>query len=190
MIKTIITSSMLGIGLAMDASAVSMANGLNDPKMKMKKCILISLMFALFQGLMPLIGYFIGNAILTKIEWLIPWIALFLLVIVGANMLYEGIKNKNDENVIDSTLTFKDIIIQSIATSIDALSVGLTIANYQTFQALISVTIISIITFFICFGAIFIGKKFGTKLGNKAEILGGCILIIIGIEIFIQGIFL
>lgn len=191
MIKIIITSFFLGIGLAMDACAVSMANGLKEPKMKLRKIILIAFMFGFFQALMPFIGYLVGSAFLTKISGIIPYVALILLGIVGGKMLFEGIDSKDeiDDESKSKELTFKVLIIQAIATSIDALSVGFTISDYKMIEALISVTIIAIVTFIICVGAVFIGKKFGTKLGKKAEILGGIILIAIGIEIFVSGVF-
>ena len=189
MTHIIITSILLGCGLAMDACAVSMANGLKEPKMKFNKIALIAFMFAFFQAAMPLIGYFVGSALLSKIEWIIPWVALVLLSFVGGKMLYEGIKHKDEEEDDNKTLTFKALIIQAIATSIDALSVGFTISNYTILQAFICCAIVAIVTFIICVAAVFIGKKFGTKLGNKAEILGGIILIGIGLEIFITGVF-
>lgn len=190
MTKIIITSIFLGIGLAMDACAVSMANGLKEPQMKLRKIILIAFMFGLFQALMPFIGYLVGSAFLTKIEGIIPFVALALLGIVGGKMLFEGLEKKEEEDELkNKDLTFKVLIIQSIATSIDALSVGFTISDYKMIQAIVCVIIIAIVTFIICVGAVFIGKKFGTKLGKKAEILGGIILIAIGLEIFISGIF-
>lgn len=186
-LKFFLTSSFLGVGLAMDASAVSMANGLKDPKMKINKVLLIAFMFAFFQALMPLIGYLVGHAVLELIEPFIPWIALLLLSFVGGKMLYEGMKNEGDEEV--KSLTFKALIIQAIATSIDALSVGFTFAGYEIIEALVACGFIALVTFVICILSVFIGKKFGDKLGNKAEILGGIILIAIGLEIFITGIF-
>lgn len=190
MTQIIITSILLGCGLAMDACAVSMANGLKEPKMKINKIALIAFMFAFFQAAMPLIGYFVGSALLSKIEWIIPWVALVLLSFVGGKMLYEGIKHKDEAEEDDNkSLTFKALIIQAIATSIDALSVGFTISNYTILQAFICCAIVAVVTFIICVAAVFIGKKFGTKLGNKAEILGGIILIGIGLEIFITGVF-
>lgn len=190
MTKIIITSIFLGIGLAMDACAVSMANGLKEPQMKLRKIILIAFMFGLFQALMPFIGYLVGSAFLTKIEWIIPFVALGLLGIVGGKMLFEGLEKKEeDDELKNKDLTFKVLIIQAIATSIDALSVGFTISDYKMIQAIVCVIIIAIVTFMICVVAVFIGKKFGTKLGKKAEILGGVILIAIGLEIFISGIF-
>ncbi len=186
-LKFFLTSSFLGVGLAMDASAVSMANGLKDPKMKINKVLLIAFMFAFFQALMPLIGYLVGHAVLELIEPFIPWIALLLLSFVGGKMLYEGMKNEGDEEV--KSLTFKALIIQAIATSIDALSVGFTFAGYEIIEALVACGLIALVTFSICILSVFIGQKFGDKLGNKAEILGGIILIAIGLEIFITGIF-
>lgn len=189
MIPVIITSFFLGIGLAMDACAVSMANGLNEPKMKINKVLLIATMFAVFQALMPFIGYLVGSSFLTKIEWIIPWVALVLLGFIGLKMLIDGIKHKDDCCEECKKLTFKALIIQAIATSIDALSVGFTISNYNIFEAIVSVLVIALVTLPICIAGVYIGKKFGTKLGCKAEILGGIILITIGLEIFISGVF-
>ncbi len=189
MTTVIITSFFLGIGLAMDACAVSMANGLNESKMKINKILLIAFMFALFQALMPFIGYLVGSALLTKIEWIIPWVALGLLSFIGGKMLLDGIKHKDDCCEECRKLTFIALIVQAIATSIDALTVGFTISNYTLFQAVVSVLIIALVTFPICIFGVYIGKKFGTKLGCKAEILGGIILITIGLEIFISGVF-
>ena len=190
MIQLVVTSLFLGVGLAMDACAVSMANGMNEPKMRLRKVILIAVLFGLFQGAMPTIGYLIGAVILGKIKWIIPWVALVLLGIIGGKLLYEGIRHKEDtEESLAKTSTFTTLLVQAIATSIDALSVGFTIANYAVLEATIAVLIIAVVTSIICLCAVYIGKKFGTKLGNKAEILGGIILIFIGLEIFIQGIF-
>lgn len=186
--RLIITSLLLGLGLSMDACAASMANGLNEPKMKPLKVVIIALMFGLFQGLMPLLGYFLGHAILNYIDKFIPWIALILLSFIGGKMLIDGIKNKKGEEEI-KVLTFKVLFIQAIATSIDALSVGFTIADYTIPNALICVSLVTLVTFIICIIAVYLGKKFGTKLGNKAEIIGGIILIGIGLEIFISGMF-
>ncbi len=183
---------LLGVGLAMDACAVSMANGLKNPSMKAGKVTLISLLFAFFQALMPLIGWICVHTILTKFEAFgkfIPYIALALLGFVGGKMLYEGIKH-GDEQTDGNSLTFWALIVQAVATSIDALSVGFTIAHYDIIEALVCVAVIAAVTFAICFGAVYVGKKFGTKLGNKAEILGGVILIGIGIWIFVKGVFL
>lgn len=183
-----IQSLLLGIGLAMDACCVSMANGLNNPKMSILKALIISFTFGAFQMGMPLIGYFVGHAFIQYIEPFIPWIALLLLGFLGGKMLIEGIKN-DDEETKNESLTLKIILIQAVATSIDALSVGFTIADYSVIEAVVSTSFILLATFGICVGAVYVGKKFGTKLGNKANILGGLILIAIGINIFVQGIF-
>lgn len=185
-----ITSFFLGVGLAMDAFSVSLANGLNEPTMKPKKMTLIAGIFAFFQGLMPMIGWICVHTILQYFqifEKFIPWIALVLLCYIGGNMLYDGIKNEAEE-VDKCSITLKALMVQGIATSIDALSVGFTIAEYGFFMALICIIIIMIVTYIICFGGLIIGKKFGTKLSNKATIMGGVILILIGLEIFISGI--
>lgn len=186
MFEFYVRSLLLGVGLAMDACAVSMANGLKESNMRLKKHIFIAMLFALFQAFMPLLGYFVGHALLEWIEKFIPWIALVILSFLGINMLISGIKNKKDEN--EKKLTIINLLIQAVATSIDALSVGFTFADYTLNQALLCAGSIAIVTFIICIIALWIGKKFGTKLGNKAEILGGVILIGIGLEIFLTGI--
>lgn len=184
-------SILLGVGLAMDAFSVSLANGLNEPAMKKKKMCLIAGVFAVFQALMPMTGWFCVHTIVNyfnSFEKFIPWIALALLSFIGGKMLIEGIKNK-DEEFEEKKTTFGTLIVQGIATSIDALSVGFTISEYGAMRASGSAAIIAAVTFGICLGGLVIGKKFGTKLSNKASILGGVILIAIGIEIFLTGIF-
>ena len=186
-----VKSILLGVGLAMDAFSVSLANGLNEPKMKVRKIGTIAGIFGGFQALMPLIGWICIHTIAIYFEMfqkLIPWIALALLGYIGGKMLIEGIKNDSDE---DDTcaIGLKGLLVQGVATSIDALSVGFTIADYNFMKALICAIIIAVVTFFICVAGVFIGKKFGTKLANKASILGGVILIGIGIEIFVSGVF-
>ncbi len=181
----------LGVGLAMDAFSVSLANGMNEPTMKKRKAIGVSGIFALFQFLMPLIGWVCVHTIaqaFTSFEKAIPWIALGLLGFIGGKMLYEGIKNKDCEGE-KPAVGFAALLVQGIATSIDALSVGFTIAEYEIWEALIACALIGVLTFFICFAGIYIGKKAGTCLANKAGILGGCILIVIGLEIFITSFF-
>ncbi len=183
-------SISLGVGLAMDAFSVSLANGLNEPCMRTRKMCGVAGLFAFFQGLMPMLGWLCIHTIVQYFTWFekcIPWIALILLGFIGGKMLYEGIKNKDGE-VECTGITFKALIVQGIATSIDALSVGFTIAEYEWFAALVSAVIIALVTFMICFVGLFIGKKVGTKLAGKAGILGGVILILIGLEIFITGI--
>ena len=185
-----LTSIMLGVGLAMDAFSVSLANGMNEIKMKKPRMCGIAGTFAFFQFAMPMIGWVCVSTIaqiFTSFQKFIPWIALALLCFIGGKMLYEGIKNKDSEEEKPAVGLWA-LIIQGIATSIDALSVGFTISNYNWLQALVSCSIIAVVTFAICFAGLFIGKKFGTKLANKATILGGVILILIGLEIFVTGI--
>ena len=181
------TSIMLGVGLAMDAFSVSLANGLNEPKMRKYKMCGMAGIFALFQFAMPLIGWILVSAAAKAFgvfEKMIPWIALILLGYIGGKMLYEGIKNEDDES---PAVGLKGVLIQGVATSIDALSVGFTISDYNFVEAVIACMVIGIVTFFICYAGLEIGKKAGTKLAGKAGILGGAILIFIGLEIFITS---
>lgn len=183
-------SLALGAGLAMDAFSVSMANGLNEPEMKKNKILTIAGLFAAFQCAMPLIGWVCVHTLIncfTAFEPFIPWIALVLLAFIGGKMLFDGIKNKEEETE-KIKLGIGTLLIQGVATSIDALSVGFTIAEYNFPMAFVCSMIIALVTFAICLAGVVIGKKFGTKLSNKAQILGGVILILIGIEIFISGI--
>lgn len=182
-------SALLGVGLAMDAFSVSMANGLNEPKMSKGKMCEIAGVFAGFQALMPMIGWICVHTIVqyfTAFEKLIPWIALILLGFIGGRMIAEGTK-KGESEEENMGLGIGALLIQGIATSIDALSVGFTISDYNWLMALVASLIIAAVTFVICVVGLVIGKKFGTKLSNKAQILGGVILIAIGLEIFITG---
>ena len=190
-IRLIFNSLLLGVGLAMDAFSVSLANGLNEPCMKTRKMCGVAGMFAFFQGLMPLIGWVCVHTIVQYFGWfekLIPWIALVLLCFIGGKMLYEGITNRC-ECEERRGVGFAALVVQGIATSIDALSVGFTISEYNLAEAVMSALIIAVTTFIICFCGLFIGKKAGTRLAGKAGILGGAILIIIGFEIFITSFF-
>lgn len=182
-------SILLGAGLAMDAFSVSLANGLNEPKMKKLKMLGVSGVFSAFQFAMPMIGWICVSAIaqyFNAFQKLIPWIALALLGFIGGKMLYEGIVNKNSEEE-KPAVGLSALLVQGVATSIDALSVGFTIADYSLSEALLSCFIIGAVTFVICFAGIAIGKKAGTALAGKAGILGGLILIFIGLEIFIKS---
>lgn len=181
---------LLGVGLAMDAFSVSLANGLNEPKMRKLKMCCISFTFAFFQAAMPLIGWVCVHTVVERFkafEKFIPWIALLLLCYIGGSMIIDAIKHKSEEEK-KPKVGIIALLLQGVATSIDALSVGFTIANYDFLMALVSALIIALVTFLICSTGLFIGKKFGTKLSSKSAILGGVILILIGIEIFITGI--
>lgn len=186
-------SVLLGAGLAMDAFSVSLANGLHEPSMSRKKVCQIAGTFAAFQAFMPMTGWLCVHTILQyfqAFEKFIPWIALVLLLYIGGKMLLEGIKDTGDEGgaknqEVDSTALF----VQGIATSIDALSVGFAIADYGFVMALVCSLIIAAVTFLLCVSGLYIGKKFGTRFSGRAAILGGVILIVIGLEIFITGVF-
>lgn len=185
-------SVLLGIGLAMDAFSVSLANGLNETCMKRKKMIGVAGVFALFQAAMPMIGWICVHTIVEKFqafEKFIPFIALILLAYIGGKMLLEGLKKNEEAEEECKAVGLSALLVQGVATSIDALSVGFTIAEYGLLMAIICAVIIMVVTFFICLAGIAIGKKFGTKLANKASVFGGVILILIGLEIFLTGIF-
>lgn len=212
-------SILLGIGLAMDAFSVSMANGLHDPKMKEKIKIKIAGTFAFFQFLMPMLGWMFVHFVLesfTQFKICIPWIALAMLLYIGGKMIYEAITGDEcEDDSVDAPLTKGDkndgekthnttmnnhkdkvvlsnheLVIQGIATSIDALSVGFTIADYKIFMAFLCAIIIAFVTFIICIIGLKIGAGVGMRMAGKASLLGGVILIIIGIEIFVKGIIL
>ena len=189
-ISFVVTSIMLGVGLAMDAFSVSLANGLNESCMRKRRMCVIAGVFAFFQAAMPMLGWFCVHTIVNTFqafEKFIPWIALALLLFIGGNMLREGIKGCDEEEGCPR-VGFWALIVQGVATSIDALSVGFTISEYGFFMALVCALIIAVVTFVICMAGLAIGKKFGTKLAGKANILGGVILILIGIEIWLTGI--
>lgn len=182
-------SILLGVGLAMDAFSVSLANGLNEPLMKKGRMCGIAGVFAFFQALMPMVGWICIHTIVNTFqvfEKLIPWIALALLGYIGGSMLREGIKGGEEEEELHG-VGFGALMVQGVATSIDALSVGFTIADYDFGKALLAAIIIAAVTFVICFWGLDIGKRVGTRLAGKASILGGVILIFIGLEIFITG---
>lgn len=183
-------SVLLGVGLAMDAFSVSLANGLNEPEMTRGKMCKIAGVFGIFQAVMPMLGWVCVHTIVQyfrAFEKLIPWIALALLSVIGGKMLVEGIRSK-DSQPEKVQVGMAALLIQGVATSIDALSVGFTVAEYGLDMVLVCVLIIAAVTFFICIMGLMIGKRFGTKLSNKASVLGGAILIVIGLEIFITGI--
>ena len=184
-----VKSALFGVGLAMDAFSVSLANGLNEPCMKKNKMLTVAGVFAFFQALMPLIGWVLVHTLVSlfsQLSVIIPWAALIILCYIGGKMIYDSRKCECEQ---PQGVGFKALIIQGIATSIDALSVGLDIADYNFVMALTSAVIIAALTFVICFCGIIIGKKAGTFLCGKAGIFGGCILIFIGLEIFISGVF-
>lgn len=181
-------SALLGAGLAMDAFSVSLANGLHESQMRKRKTVGIAGTFAVFQALMPMIGWICVRTVaqyFQAFEKAVPWIALILLLFIGGKMLYDGFQKKEEEE--PPKVGLAGLLVQGVATSIDALSVGFTIAEYVFLEALVCVVVIAAVTFVICLLGIMLGKKFGTKFSDKATIFGGVILIVIGIEIFITG---
>ena len=184
-----LNSGLLGVGLAMDAFSVSLANGLHDPHMSRRRGTIIAGTFAGFQAAMPMLGWVCVHTIVelfSSFEKFIPWIALALLGYIGGKMLVEGIKGEEAEEAAE--LSAGALFVQGVATSIDALSVGFTISEYGWRMALVCSLIIAVVTFFVCTAGLSLGKKFGTKLSGKASILGGVILIGIGLEIFVTGV--
>ena len=183
-------SVLLGIGLAMDAFSVSIANGLNEPKMKAPKMCGTAGVFALFQFLMPMIGWLCVTLIASVFgvfEKFIPWIALVLLLFIGIKMIIDTVNDNESEEKEPHKAGIAALLVQGVATSIDALSVGFTIAEYNAFESLLACAIIGALTFAICLGGIFVGKKAGGKLAGKSGYFGGAILIFIGFEIFITS---
>ena len=190
----IINSIFLGFGLALDAFSVSVADAMANPGMKKRRKFSIALTFAVFQTMMPLIGWICVKTIADKFtifQKAVPYIALILLAYIGIKMIIESRKGgeEEEENEGVAALTFATLMSQGIATSIDALSVGFAIADYSSLEALVSTLIIGITTFIICIFGLELGKKVGKAFSDKATLFGGCILIIIGLEIFIKGVF-
>ncbi len=184
-----LNSMLLGAALAMDAFSVSLANGLNEPDMRPARMCGIAGTFAGFQFAMPMIGWWCVHKLVelfSAFEKFIPWIALALLGFIGGKMLVEGIRHPEGENT--PAVGFWGLMVQGVATSIDALSVGFTIEQYDLRAALVASLVIAAVTFVICMGGLLIGKKVGTVMAGKASVLGGVILICIGLEIFLKGI--
>lgn len=192
----IVTAIGLGAGLAMDACAASMSNGLSEPYMKRKKSFLIAGLFGFFQILMPILGYLtitilsstLGDSFSKIFGYFVPWIALILLLFLGIKTIVEGVQEGKENETIESkkvkNISFEYLLLQAVATSIDALSVGIIYGNVKPLEAYLTFAIVGLVTFGICIVAVYIGKKFGTLFANKATIAGGIILIAIGLEIF------
>lgn len=182
----IIDIFFIGIGLAMDAFSVSVCKGLSMKKMNIKNSIIIATYFGAFQGIMPIIGYTLGTTFENLIASVDHWIAFGLLTIIGLNMIREAF-NK-DEKTSNDNVDFKSMIILAIATSIDALTIGVTFAFFDV-NIYLSSLIIAIITFILSLIGVKIGNKFGKKCESSASIIGGCILIFMGIKILIEHLF-
>ena len=200
---------VLAVGLSMDAFAVAICKGLAMRKVSWKNAAWVGLWFGGFQALMPLVGFLLANSFYQVIEVFDHWIAFVLLLFIGGKMLIEGLHPKeckivptdspNGATVTEDgrvscegqrALGIGALLIQGVATSIDALSVGFSIADYGTVEALVACLMIGVLTLGICTAGVLIGKKFGTRLAEKASVFGGAILILIGLWIFIEGVFL
>ena len=180
----IIEIILIAVSLAMDAFAVSICKGLSMIKMDWKKAIIIGLYFGIFQGGMPLIGYFLGVGFEESIKFIDHWIAFGLLAFIGGNMIKEAL-SKNDEDEVDDSVDFKTMIVLAIATSIDALAVGVTFA-FLNVNILLAVALIGIITFVISCIGVKLGNVFGDKYEKKAELAGGVVLVLIGLKILLE----
>lgn len=174
---------LISVALGMDAFAVSVCKGLSMRKMNWKKAIIIGLYFGGFQAFMPMIGYFLGSAFENIVTTIDHWIAFILLAVIGGNMIKESLSNDN-ENCNDDT-TFKTMLMLAIATSIDALAVGITFAFLKV-NLILAVSSIGVITFVLSMLGVKIGNIFGSKYKNKAELFGGCILILMGVKILLE----
>ena len=184
---SVIEIAIIGIGLAMDAFAVSICKGLAMKKMSYQKAIIIALFFGGFQALMPAIGYVLGTTFASKIAAIDQWIAFILLGLIGVNMIKEAL-GKEDDECLDDALHFGDLIMLSIATSVDALAVGITFAFFNV-SIVLSTSIIGFITFIICILGVKVGNVFGEKYKSKAELTGGILLIIMGCKILLDHLF-
>ena len=173
----------IGVGLAMDAFAVSVCKGLSMKKINWKKATIIALYFGIFQALMPVIGYFLGSSFSVLVEKVDHWIAFILLAIIGGNMIKESRDDELDKR--NDRVDFKTMIVLAIATSIDALAIGVTFA-FLNVNLILSISIIGIVTFLLSLFGVVIGNKFGDKFQNKAELAGGIILIILGLKILLE----
>ena len=189
----LLTILVLGIGLSMDAFAVSICKGLSLPKLTASKCLIVGTWFGVFQGIMPLTGYLLGSRFEPYVDTFSAWIAFFLLVLIGANMIRESLSE--EENTSNAEFGFKTMFFLAVATSIDALAIGITFscipvvitrALSRTANTLLACLLIACMTFLISVGGVKIGNVFGTRYQKKAEITGGIILICLGIKILIE----
>ena len=183
---SIIELLLIGIGLSMDAFAVSVCKGLGMTKLNKKNAFLIALFFGGFQALMPWLGWFIGSRFQKYIEQFDHWIAFGLLVFIGGQMIYESLKEKEEVEKEGDQLDIGQLFLMAIATSIDALAIGVTFALLPGVNIWTSIALIGCTTFMISFAGVVIGFRFGNKYEKKAQIVGGVILIELGIKILLE----
>ena len=184
-----VQNAFLGVGLAMDAFSVSIANAIADPDMKKGRRCLIAGTFGVFQTAMPLIGWFFFHWLAVSFdlaEKLIPWIGFILLLFIGGKMVWEGLHPSEDAEKRPVGLLM--LLGQGVATSIDALSVGVTMAEWDVSAALIGSVIIGAVTFAICLAGVLLGRQIGLRYAGRAGILGGLILIAIGVRLLLGAV--
>lgn len=181
-----VAAFLLGLGLSMDAFAVSICKGLCMKRVNIKQALIIATFFGGFQALMPLLGYLLANSFAVYIESIDHWIAFVLLAFIGGKMIFDVIRGGDDDDC-DACKPFsiKEIFVMAIATSIDAAAAGIALAMSGD-NIWLNITFIGVVTFLMCIGGVFIGNKFGTKLKDKASILGGIILILLGLKILLE----
>ena len=187
---TAATLFILAVGLSMDAFAVSISNGMCYRNIGLKQALATAVTFGIFQGGMPILGYFGGRLAEDLISSLDHWIALVLLGFIGGSMILESMKESgvSKDSCVTKTMGVKDLAVQGLATSIDALAVGISLAALKT-DIVAAAGFITVITFGVCLAGVFLGKRFGDFLGGKAKICGGLILIGIGVKIFVDHMF-
>ncbi|MEG2923774.1 MAG: manganese efflux pump MntP family protein [Oscillospiraceae bacterium] len=182
------TLFLLALGLSMDAFAVSVSNSMCFTALSKKQALSASFTFGVFQGVMPLIGFAAGRGFTETVSKLDHWICLVLLAIIGGKMLFDGVQSLRTPEACPAQKTYsvRLMLMQGVATSIDALAVGISLASLGNTNIWAAAGFIGVITFICCVIGHFIGKKAGGSLGNKAQILGGFILIAIGVKTFIE----
>lgn len=186
----IIDFILLGIGLAMDAFAVSICKGLGMTKINKNQLIIIASFFGGFQAIMPLIGYLLGNIFAKYVMQFSHWIAFVLLAFIGIKMIIDAIKERNEKDIAeekDKPISFKEITLLAIATSIDALAVGVTFSFYEDINIVLAIVIIGVITLIISAIGVLIGNIFGSRYRFIASLIGGIILVLLGIKILLEG---
>lgn len=177
---------LIGIGLSMDAFAVSVCKGLAMQKYNWKKATLLAVFFGAFQALMPLLGWFLGSQFRRNIVSVDHWIAFGLLTLIGGQMIYECFREEEEDLEEENDLQILQVLILAVATSIDALAVGITFALLPGTNIYVSVSLIGCITFLLTYLGVFVGNRFGNKYETKAQIAGGIILILIGLKILLE----
>ncbi len=178
----------VAVGLSMDAFAVSVCKGLGMKRMNIRNALTISLFFGGFQALMPCVGWFLGTRFQKYIVRYDHWIAFLMLVYIGGKMIKDSVCDGGREVVVGRTVDLKELLVLSVATSIDALAVGITLA-FLNINILFSAAMIGAVTFFLSFSGVFAGVKFGSRFDRKSEIIGGVILVFIGFRILFEHLF-